>query len=140
MKDVQEHGECQAGEDGRRMLNEPCIWIVERAVEAQQAHFKASKMTTTQYTSGSNSRLKGLKRELTSAGSRSVVLTDRLKELLASLGEGANWRGQAEPGATGEAEMKSSGTDNPADPEMKSLGVDVPTIGDPKIDKPGAKK
>lgn len=73
--------------------------MAERLVEAQKVHFDASKMTFMQYTSVLKSSVKELKRELASALSRLVVLTDNLKEFLASLGEGANSEGQVKSGA-----------------------------------------
>lgn len=50
------------------------------------------------------------------------MLTEHLKELLASLGEDANLPGQAETVPTDEAEMKFPGADNPDGLVLKSTG------------------
>lgn len=67
-------------EEGRRMLNELEAWLAGRDFEAQKTHLEAFKVRIKQYTFGWESRLKNLKRKLTSAAIGPVVLTDHLKE------------------------------------------------------------
>lgn len=96
-------------------------------------------MTEKQYTSDRDSRLRKLNRELAFAVSGLVVLIDHLKELLTSLGEGANLGRPVEAGPTDEAEMKNPGADDAIGLGMKSpgaghLAVDGPEIGEPDAD------
>lgn len=103
-----------------KIENDSGTWMAVGVVEAQKTHFEAFKVTIKQNTSGLDSRLKGLKWELSSTVSESVLLTGCLKELLESLGDGANLEGQVETGPADKVEMKSPGAGNPAGPTVRS--------------------
>lgn len=118
------------------MLSDLDAWMAEWVFEAQQTFFKAFEMTIMQYKFGWNSRLKKLKRELTSVLSGPVLLSDHLKELSASLEQGASSRAQVEAGSTDVAEVRSPGADDLTGPEVKFPGPDVP-VG-PDMQFPGA--
>lgn len=92
-------------------------------------------MTTKEYTSCCESRLKVFKGELASAVSGSVFLKDHLKELLASLGEETSSRGHIETGPSFEAEMNPSEANDTADLNMKYPLGDGPAIDHRVADK-----
>lgn len=59
--------------------------MAERVVESQQTHFDLSRVTVHKYESGWDSLQKDFRRELASAVSGPVVLTNHLMKLLATL-------------------------------------------------------
>lgn len=107
------------------MRNGLAAWMAELVIEAQQTHFEASKVKIKQYTHRRDSRLKKLKREIVSTVTESFVLTDHLKELLASLGYGANMGGHVETEITDEAEVKFLGADDCAADVPENVKQDV---------------
>lgn len=94
--------------------------MVERVVPEQQTHFEATNVKISQHTSGWDSRLKENKPEFASTLSGSVVLTDDLEQLLASLGEGASLRDQIKAEAVDGSKVMSPGADGPAQAEIRS--------------------
>lgn len=51
LNEEQEYVERRADEEGRKTLNDLWLWMVDRVVEAQQAHFEGPKMKSKQYAS-----------------------------------------------------------------------------------------
>lgn len=95
-------------------------------------------MTFEHYTSDWNSELMELKLEFASTVSGTVVRANHLKELLASLGNGANLEGQNNTGPSRESEIKSTEANESIGFEMRSPGVDDPAFDNSKIKTPGA--
>lgn len=57
---------------------------------------------------------------------------------MATLEDGASLGDQIQTRPPNWAEMKSSGTNDSAGPDMRSSGADDPAVDDPKIGKPDA--
>lgn len=82
----QEYVKSRADQEDRKMLSDRGAWMSEGVVEAQQTRYEALKTTIEQYTSGQDSRLKELKRELASVVSGPVVLTDHFERGVGEFG------------------------------------------------------
>lgn len=120
--------------EGRKTISKLGSWIAKRVVGAQGTHFVALKETLNEHMFGWGIQLKELKQQLASDVSGPVLPTGHLKELLASLREGANLGGLFKAWLPDGIQMRSLGAKNPSGSEMRSLAADDSSADDPGID------
>lgn len=102
--------------------------MAERDAGAQQTNFEESEDTISWNTSGSNSSLKELKKELASIVSGSAGLRDDLDKILAGFRNEGNLGGQIEARPAHRTRVKSPGADNPVEVDIRASGAYISPV------------